>query len=127
VDYFKDIFLTGEFMTFITKKIVYLLLSLVLLIPLSFAWALDLESAKSQGLVGELQSGYLAPIEGKDSAEVGKLVSTINSKRKAEYQKIAKTSGTTLSAVEALAGKKAIEKTISGNYVQNSNGKMQKK
>jgi uncharacterized protein YdbL (DUF1318 family) len=114
-------------MNFFTKHIKSFLISLILFIPLSFAWALDLESAKSQGLVGELQSGYLAPIEGKDSAEVSKLVSTINSKRKAEYHKIAQTSGTTLSAVEALAGKKAIEKTLPGNYVQNTNGKMQKK
>lgn len=68
------------------------------------ASALDLGQAKSQGLVKETVSGYLAPV--KPSAEVNALVKKINTGRKAEYQKIAKKRGTSLSAVEQLAGKR---------------------
>ncbi len=113
-----------KFSNLLTK---YFLIILIVLAPISSVWAIDLESAKSQGLVGELQNGYLAPIDGQASTEINNLVSNINTKRKAEYNKIAEASGTTVIAVEALAGKKAIEKTVAGNYVQNSNGKMQKK
>ncbi len=100
---------------------------LVLIIPFNSAFALDLNQAKSQGLVGEMQSGYLAVVDGKGSAAVNNLVSDINAKRKTEYKNIAKETGTTLTVVETLAGKKAIEKTASGNYVQAVTGKLQKK
>ena len=80
------------------------------------AFALDLSSAKSLGLVGETESGYLAKVSG--DGEVTALVNEINAKRKAQYQNIARENGISLSNVELLAGKKAIEKTPAGQYVQ---------
>lgn len=68
------------------------------------ASALDLSQAKSQGLVKETASGYLVAV--KPSADVNNLVNTINSGRKAEYQRIANKNGTPLSTVELLAGKR---------------------
>lgn len=38
--------------------------------------------------------------------------------RRAEYQKVANSSGASLADVEAMAGKKAMEKTPAGQYVQ---------
>lgn len=84
------------------------------------ASALELGEAKADGLVGETSTGYLAAI--KPSGEVGSLMSDINGKRKAYYQEIADKNGISLRAVEELAGKKAIEKTPSGEFVNTGAG-----
>ena len=94
-------------------------LTLMLAVSLS-AFALELGDAKSQGLVGETSRGYIAAV--KPSAEVDQLVSTINSKRKAHYQKIADKNGISLQAVEVRAGQKAIEKTGPGEFVNSGAG-----
>jgi uncharacterized protein YdbL (DUF1318 family) len=89
------------------------------------AFAIDLQTAKSQGLVGETSSGYLGVLGG--GGEVQQLVNQVNAQRRAEYQAIAQRNGTSLQAVEALAGKKAIERTPSGQYVQLPSGQWVKK
>ena len=91
------------------------------------AWAISLDVAKSQGLVGEMTSGYLGAVSSSAPADVAALVSDINAKRRAKYAEIAAKNGTSLSAVEALAGKKAIEETAPGNFVQASSGAWQRK
>ena len=79
------------------------------------ALALSLEQAKTQGLVGEQPSGYLGiRIE---SLETKNLVDDINSRRKAEYTKIAAKNNTSIDSVEALAGQKAVAATPKGQYV----------
>ena len=98
-----------------------LALSLMISLP---ALALELGDAKTQGLVGETNAGYPAAV--KPSGEVNTLVESINKQRKAQYQKIAKKNGISLEAVEVRAGKKAIEKTQPGEYV-NTGGGWQKK
>jgi len=105
------------------KKTVSLILFGLLLICQP-AIALDLQTAKAQGLVGETATGYLAPV--KSTPEVKKLVNDINAKRKQHYQQIAQRNKAQLNAVEQLAGKKAIEKTPPGQFV-NINGSWQKK
>ena len=85
------------------------------------AFALTLDVAKSQGLVGETQGGYLAAVKSADS-DTEKLVNQVNQQRKAKYTAIAQKNGTTISAVEKLAAKKAIEETSPGNYVQDASG-----
>jgi len=100
------------------KKTVALIIFSLLLICQP-AMALDLQSAKAQGLVGETSSGYLAPVKATEEAK--KLVGDINKKRKQHYQKIAKSNNTQLSTVEQLAGKKAIAKTPAGQFIQLNN------
>lgn len=90
------------------------LLACVLLF--STAWALDLQTAKQQGLVGETPSGYLAAVQA--TPEAAGLVQSINAQRRQEYAEIAKRNGIALQAVEQLAGKKAIDKTPAGQFVQ---------
>ena len=92
-------------------------LSLLMALP---AFALDLGEAKSSGLVGETNTGYIAAI--KSSVEVDTLVADINSQRKAYYEKIANENGISLQAVEVRAGLKAIEKTPSGEYINTGTG-----
>ena len=101
---------------------VVLFFALTITCPLVFA--LDLQTAKQQGLVGETISGYLKPV--KPTPEVEKLVRDINSKRKEQYLRIANRRGVNLSAVEQIAGEKAIAKTPPGQYVK-INGKWVKK
>jgi hypothetical protein len=80
------------------------------------ALALSLDEAKAAGLVGEQPDGYLGVVAGAQP-DVASMVERINSERRAHYVEIAKRNGTSVSAVEALAGKKTIERTPSGEYV----------
>ena len=84
------------------------------------AWAMDLGQAKTQGLVGETHTGYLAAVN--QSAAVEALVVDINGKRKRHYQTIATQNSISLRAVEARAGLKAIAKTPPGQYVNTGSG-----
>lgn len=92
------------------------LLFLALCITCQTGIALDLQTAKSQGLVGETPSGYLAPVSASNT-EAAKLVKSINQKRKKQYKEIAERNKTSLQAVEQLAGKKALQKTPPGQFI----------
>ncbi len=94
------------------KKILLIVLSICSMT----AFALDLDAAKSQGLVGERPDGYLGVVHG-GSAEAVALVKDINYKRRLVYEEIAAKRGTSIEAVEATAGAKAIEKTEPGNFI----------
>lgn len=91
----------------------------------SAAWAIDLHSAKNQGLVGETPSGYLAVVKNTPAAR--ELVANVNNARKKHYQSIASRNGTSLQVVEVLAGKKAIAKAASGHYIKSASGNWVKK
>lgn len=93
----------------------------------AFAQAEDLGRAKASGYVGETPSGYLALVTPSAPGDVQALIAEINAKRRVEYQSIAAKNGTDIRAVEVLAGKKAIEKTPSGQYVQLPSGSWTKK
>ncbi len=107
--------------TFIKK------LSLVML-ALTFsvsAFALSLQDAKRSGQVGELPSGYLGVVV--NSADAQALVKKVNNKRKQLYIQMARKNKISLKQVAALAGEKAMKKTVSGNYIKNAAGKWVKK
>ena len=88
-----------------------------LLLAAQPVFAIDLQTAKSQGLVGETPAGYLEAVK-QPSAEVKALINDINTQRKQKFKDIAKRNNTSLEAVEQLAGKKAIEKSKPGSYVK---------
>jgi len=88
------------------KTVALILFSLLLICQPVFA--LDLDSARAQGLVRETSAGYLAPV--KSTPEVQKLVKNINAERKQLYQQIAQRNNTPLNVVEQRAGKKLIGK-----------------
>jgi hypothetical protein len=88
-------------------------------------YALTLEEAKAKGLVGEKVNGYLGLVM-PGNAEAQALVREINQKRRQAYEDIARRDGANLSAVEALAGEKAIEKTKPGNFIEGPGGWMKK-
>lgn len=102
------------------KKLI-LLATCIFFLGASTGWAIDLETAKKQGLVGETPNGYLAAVK-SPTPEVKKLIKDINGQRRAVYEKSAKQNNISLKDVEALAGQKALNKTRSGNYIK-LNGK----
>lgn len=91
-----------------------LLLGLLISTP---ALAIELDAAKSQGLVGERADGYLGIVVESPSAEVKALVEDVNAKRRVRYQEIADNNSIDLADVEARAGQRAIELTASGGWV----------
>ena len=90
-------------------------------------WALTLEEAKTQGMVGEKPSGYLGVVATGASAAVQGLVDDINQKRRQTYEDIARRNATKREAVEMLAGETAIKNTRPGNFVQLPSGQWVKK
>lgn len=77
------------------------------------AFALDLHSARSAGLVTELPTGYVKAA--KPSAEVDALVATVNAKRRAEYERISKQNGQPIDVVGKLAAPEIAKGIAAGN------------
>ena len=80
-----------------------------------------LDDAKRSGLVGETPRGYIAPVKAP-SADVTRLVNDINQRRRAAYEDIAKKNGIPIQQVEALTGKRIIERAPAGTYYQDGSG-----
>lgn len=91
-------------------------LSTLLFLGAQMGYGLDLQAAKTLGLVGETPTGYLAVVKG-GNAEAEALAQSINAQRKQHYEEIAQRNSTPLKAVEELAGKKAVEKTPAGQWI----------
>ena len=96
-----------------------LLLAVALPVP---AGSLELEAAKRDGLIGEKADGFVGIVVAKPTAEIQKLVDSVNAKRRATYEEIAKKNGTPVDAVAALAGEKLIKRAASGEYVTDASG-----
>jgi len=88
--------------------------------------AADLGSAKDAGLIGEQANGYIGFVKSAPN-DVRALVKTVNEKRKARYKKIAKSKKISLSDVAKIGGKKAFEKTKTGNYIKPAGSSWTKK
>jgi len=97
----------------------------LLLVPMSFA--LTLQEAKKDGLVGEQRSGYIGLVVESAPAEVVALARDVNNQRRELYQQIARQNNLTLEQVAALAFDKAVEATPTGQFLQNASGSWVKK
>lgn len=102
-----------------------LALYLLLLVALP-AFAADLQQAKREGLVGERADGYLGLVRESAPKDVVDLVKEVNGKRRAEYERIAEANGLTVEQVQALAGRKAIDRTEAGGWILQNGGWQQK-
>lgn len=99
---------------------------LVLGLLASPAFALTLEEARTGGLIGETARGYVAPVQAP-TPEVTALVNRINGGRRAEYDRIARNTGTPLEQVEQRAAQKIYEQLPRGTYVQAAGGRWTRK
>lgn len=102
-----------------------MLATLALLAVPQLSYALSLDAAKAQGLVGERADGYLGAVATTPDATA--LVREINNKRRAEYERIATQNGQPRSVIEKLAAEKAYARTPAGQYLQGADGSWQKK
>ncbi len=91
------------------------------------AWAITLQEAKDQGLVGEQRDGYVGLVAGTAAAEVRDLVREVNEERRRRYEQIARDNGITVEQVAAVAWERAVQATRSGHYVQDENGRWVRK
>lgn len=96
-----------------TLRTILFLLSFMVIATAS---AMGLSEAKDNGLVGETPQGYIAATSSPDAATRA-LISAVNEKRKAKYKRIAQDNGTSLGAVELVAGEKALKRTKPGHYI----------
>jgi len=99
--------------------------SLVIVAAVAVLWAfpalaIDLQTARSQGLVGEKTDGYIAAIG--SSGEAKSLVAEVNAKRRAEYTRISKENGQTVDVVAKLAAAQVIEGLPKGAMYQDESG-----
>ena len=76
----------------------------------------ELPTMKQQGYIGEKQNGYLGVVSERNNAAA--VASLINDARRSEYARIADQNSIAVSDVEAMAGKRAIERTPAGQYIQ---------
>lgn len=102
-----------------------LLACMLLLVPMSFA--LTLQEAKIEGLVGEQRNGYVGLVMDSAPAEVMALARDVNNQRRELYQQIARQNNLTVEQVAALAFEKAVEATPAGQYLQDPSGAWAKK
>lgn len=95
------------------------LLQSILIILVTFSaslFASELTAPKAEGLIGERFDGYIGIV--KDAPlEIRELVDSVNQKRKAHYEEIAKKRQQPLKKIELIAGETAMKKTKPGNYI----------
>ncbi|NYZ12163.1 YdbL family protein [Azospirillum sp. RWY-5-1] len=76
----------------------------------------ELANAKQAGHVGERPDGLVGAVPGAP-ASAAALAERVNAARLARYGEMAKANGTSLQAVQAIAGKELIGRTPAGQYV----------
>jgi len=106
------------------KKI---LTAICLMMFLQNAWAIDIRTAKAEGLVGEANTGFVAAVQTPASAEVRALIADVNSKRKAQFESTARKTNTTAAQVANRFYELAVQRTASGHFYQDSAGRWKKK
>lgn len=99
-----------------------------LLLALSMpAFALTLDEAKHQGLVGEQSTGYLGVVNESANSEVKALVQSINQQRKTLYVEKAKEAGVKLQIMELRTGERLLDRAAPGEYVRTPDGRWVRK
>lgn len=90
------------------------------------AFAMDLGSAKSSGLIGEKQNGLVEATLPNPSIEISDLVNTTNAGRMDVYKQMADKQGIPLKEVQAIAAQKIYDLAGPGEFLM-KNGKWIKK
>ncbi len=83
--------------------------------------------AKRAGWIGERLDGYLGLVQEETPADIQDLVLSANEDRRARYQQIADRHDTKIELVEVVAGKKFVEESAPGEFVQQTDGTWERK
>ncbi len=78
--------------------------------------------AKRAGWIGERYDGYLALVRPDAPSDVADIIEKANEERLIEFNSIADRHKAPLQTVELVAGKKFIEQSAPGEFVQNDDG-----
>ncbi len=89
---------------------------LILALAAGPAAALDLQTAKEKGWVGERPDGYVGAVV--DKPAVADLVARVNKKRREKYAEVAAKNDIGRKAVAKIAAKKVIQRAGPGVYVK---------
>lgn len=90
------------------------------------AFAIDLQTARAKGLVGETQSGYVAAVR-SPSGEVAKLIAKVNSARRARYRQLAQRNNLRVEEVASVTAPRIISALPAGSYFQAGSGGWRRK
>ncbi len=104
-----------------------ILVTIIMTLALQTAWAIDIGTAKGQGLVGEANTGYLAAVKTPVSAEVQALIDSVNAKRKAKFEGTANKTKATVDQVGHRFYELAVQRTATGHFYQDAAGNWKKK
>ncbi len=105
-----------------------LLMGLALLIlGANSAFAISLHEAKSSGLVGERNDGYVGYVVTPPSAEVKVVVKDVNNQRKAKFTQSARSNNVQVEQVANRFYQRAVTETEVGHYYQDASGVWVKK
>lgn len=85
-----------------------------------------LAAAKTAGQIGERPDGLVGAVPGAPPL-VETLVAEVNAQRLARYKQIARSNGTALDKVQAVAGQQLVERTPAGQFVMTPAGQWQRK
>jgi hypothetical protein len=106
-------------------KTLRLALILALTVLAAPAYAIDLDAAKRQGLVGEQPDGFLGTV--RQTPDAAELVRSVNQQRRQSYQDLAQRNGVSVDSVATLAGRKLVDRAAPGEYVRDAAGQWQRK
>lgn len=101
------------------------LMSLALMLLAVPAFALDLQAARTSGLVGETQTGYVEAVVNRPDVQA--LVKEVNDKRRQEYERISKANGQSVDVVAKLAAEQVINRLSAGFYYKDASGSWKKR
>ena len=93
------------------------------------AYAADptIETAKTQGVVGERADGYLGFVSPSDDVALQRLVAEINAKRREAYTRLAGQTGQSVSDIATLTAEKQFLRAASGQYLYYPEGVWRRK
>jgi len=94
-----------------------------LMMLLQNAWAIDIRTAKAEGLVGEATTGFIAAVHTPASAEVRAMIADAHNKRKAQVDCTARSIDTTAEQDANRIQELAVKKTARGHFYQDSSGR----
>ncbi|EPJ44960.1 MAG: hypothetical protein OFPII_31040 [Osedax symbiont Rs1] len=110
------------------KKIISLFTTALILLSFSsVSFAISMEQAKSQGLIGETSHGYLAPVKANPSATITTLIKSINQQRRSAFAAKASKAGVSVNVMSKRVAQRLFEKAAKGSYLKNSAGQWYKK
>lgn len=103
-----------------------LLLCWLLILSLP-SWALTLDDAKRQGLVGEQANGYLGIVTSAPGADVRQLVADVNQRRKQLYINRARDAGVEAEIMELRTGERLLKRAQAGEFIRTPDGRWVRK